>query len=248
MPIPVEDRRPFEGKGWDAGIKFATDDGRFFAMGTVFQTRKLNLWSRQRGQGTDSDGNLLWEDVDETIPFIRSFEAQTGEQLAEGVELELTGSVTDNLQVRLGWTWLRRAEISEDEIDFLVGQRLRSSPEHKITANISYLIREGPLAFANMGLNVTALIDDRVYWIDPLANPLNVGQLGDGSPYVGEPARFWGKGYTRIDAFAGKRFILPNDHHLWLRLNVYNIFDTDHQRWRSRGTPRSFRISVDYRW
>ncbi|MCC5806281.1 MAG: TonB-dependent receptor [Opitutales bacterium] len=248
QPIGAADRDPFEGEGWDAGLKFATEDGRFFVMGTVFQAKKRNLWTRQRDQEVDADGNLVWEDEDQTIPSLVSFEAQTGEQLAEGVELEMTGALTDNLQLRFGWTWLYTAEISKDEEEFLVGQRLRSSPEHKISAGINYTIREGFLSFSSLGFNVTSLIDDRIYWVDPNNRALNVGALGDGSPYVGEADRFWGKGYTRVDFFWRKRFVLPDDNHLWLRLNVYNIFDKDHQRWRSIGVPRSVRVSVDYRW
>jgi len=248
QPIPVSERDPFEGEGWDAGAKFASTDGRFFVMATVFQTRKRNLWTRQRGQELDSEGNLVWEDEDQTIPSIIGFEAQTGEQLAEGLELEMTGSLTNNFQLRLGWTYLRRAEISKDEDPVMVGQELRSSPEHKISAGLNYTIREGWLSLASLGINATILIDDRIYWVDPNNRILNVGSLGDGSPYVGETDRFWGDGYTRIDAFFRKRFKLDKKKELWLRFNVYNIFDEDHQRFRSIGTPRSYRLSLDFRW
>jgi outer membrane receptor protein involved in Fe transport len=248
QPIQATDRKPFEGNGWDLGVKFQSDDARFFAMLTVFETRKQNLWSRQRGQELDAAGNLVWLDEDNTVPSLINFEAQTGEQLAEGVELEMTGSITRNLQLRLGWTWLYTAAISRDEQPFLVGQRLRSSPEHKISAGINYTIREGFLALSSLGLNITALIDDRIYWVDPNNRVLNVSQLGDSSPFLGEADRFWGKGYTRIDFFYRKRFMLPKKQQVWLSLNIYNIFDTDHQRFRSIGTPRSYRCSLEYRW
>jgi outer membrane receptor protein involved in Fe transport len=248
QPVPATERDPYEGEGWDAGAKFASTDGRFFVMATVFQTRKRNLWTRQRGQELDSEGNLVWEDEDQTIPSIIGFEAQTGEQLAEGLELEMTGSLTNNFQLRLGWTYLRRAEISKDEDPVMVGQELRSSPEHKISAGLNYTIREGWLSLASLGINATILIDDRIYWVDPNNRILNVGSLGDGSPYVGETDRFWGDGYTRIDAFFRKRFKLDKKKELWLRFNVYNIFDEDHQRFRSIGTPRSYRLSLDFRW
>lgn len=248
MPIPVDERRPFEGKGWDAGIKFATMDGRFFAMATAFQTKKLNVWTRLRGQEIDLEGNLVWLDEDQTVPSLISYEAQAGEQLAEGVELELAGALLRNLEVRFGWTWLAAAKISKDEDPVLVGQRLRSSPEHRLSAQLNYRIREGWLGLANMGVNVTALIDNRIYWVDPNTRVLNRGSLGDDNPFVGEVDRFWSKGHTRVDVFFARRFVLPDGKHLWLRANVFNVLDEDHQRFRQRGTPRSFRLSADMRF
>lgn len=248
LPVPADQRVPFEGEGWDAGIKFSTDDGRFFAMATVFQTKKRNLWTRITGQRLDPEGNLMWDDDDETLPTLTTWEVQTGEQLTEGVEVEMTGELTRNFQVRFGWTWMPTVEISKDNEEFLIGQRIQNSPEHKITAGLRYDIRQGPLAFASLGFNINALIDNRIYWVGPNNRRLHVGNLGDDSPYVGEADRFWGKGYTRIDFFFRKRFRLKNDNDLWLRLIVYNIFDEDHQRYRQIGTERSFRLSMDYRW
>lgn len=248
LPIAADQRVPYEGEGWDAGVKFSTDDGRFFAMATVFQTKKRNLWTRVRGQQIDSDGNLIWEDVDQTIPTLGSWEVQTGEQLAEGVEFEMTGDLTDNIQIRFGWTYMPTVEISKDDDDFLVGQRIQNSPEQKITAGIRYDIRSGWLSFASIGLNINSLLDNRIYWVGPNNRILNRGSLGDDSPYLGEADRFWGKGYTRVDFTFRKRFRLQNNNDLWLRLVVYNILDEDHQRYRQTGPPRSFRLSMDYRW
>ncbi len=248
QPVSAQDRVPFDGVGWDAGAKFGTDDGRFFAMLTAFQTKKRNLWVRQRGQELDTDGNPVWEDEDETIPSIISFEAQTGEQLVEGAELEMSGRITDNLQVRFGWTWMPTAKISKDEEEFLVGQRLRSSPEHSLTAGFNYRIREGWLGDSTFGINATALIDNRIYWVDPNNRRLTVAHLGDGNPFVGEADRFWGKGYTTFDFFFRKRFQIKEGHDLWFRVNLYNIFNEDFQRFRSVGRPRSVRVALDYRW
>lgn len=248
LPVPADQRVPFEGEGWDAGIKFTTEDGRFFAMATIFQTKKRNIWTRVSGQRLDPDGNLMWDDDEETVPTLTTWEVQTGEQLAEGIEVDITGELTRNFQLRLGWTWMPTVEISKDEEEFLVGQRIQNSPEHKITAGIRYDIREGPLSFASMGFNINALIDNRIYWVGPNNRRLHVGNLGDGSPYVGEADRFWGTGYTRVDFFFRKRFRLENNNDIWLRLVVYNIFDEKHQRYRQIGTTRSFRLSADYRW
>jgi outer membrane receptor protein involved in Fe transport len=248
--LPITDERdPFEGTGWDVGLKFSTVDQSLFAMLTIFETRKENLWVRQQGQAIDADGNLQWEDVDNTIPEIISYDAQTGEQLASGVELEVNGSFWDDrMQLRAGWTFLNEAKISAEDREFLVGQRLRASPEHKFVGSLKYKIRSGPLSHMELGFNLTSLVDDRIYWIDPSANALNAGQLGDDSPFIGEPNRFWGEGYTTVDFFAAKKFDLTDKIDLWLRLNLYNIFNEDYQRYRSRGDEFSTRFRAELSW
>lgn len=248
LPIPPEKRDPFEGEGWDAGLKFSSDNGKIFAMFTAFETRKRNLWGRTEGQAIDEDGNLLWEDVDQTIPTIISYDIQTGEEFVSGVEVELNAEFLDDFEFRFGWTWLVEAEVSEDENEFLVGQELANSPEHKIVAGLKYHIRSGPLAYSQIGVNLTALIDERIYWVGQSTTQLNVGHLGEGSPYIGEPDRFWGKGYTKVDLFLSKRFQFDNGIDLWVRLNIYNLLNEDYQRYRQRGDPVSGRLTFDFRW
>lgn len=249
QPIPPGEREPFEGKGWDLGMKYSSDEGKVFAMVSAFETRKQNIWGRTEGQAIDQQGNLLWEDVDETIPTMIHYDVQTGEELVRGVEMELNAELFEDLELRLGWTYMWDARVSADEREFVVGQRLRRSPEHKIVGGVKYHIRSGPLSYAQFGVNVTSLIDDRVYWVGTSNTELNVGHLGENSPWLGEPDRFWGEGYTKFDIFASKRIRFEGKGvDLWIRLHIYNVLDVDYQRYRKRGKSLSGRFTLDFRW
>jgi iron complex outermembrane receptor protein len=198
----VNEMAPEEGKSWEIGAKLDMP-GRITGTLALFDIVKENV------AVTELDGS----------------NRAVGEVRSRGIELDVTGQVTDNLSLIGTFAWLD-AELTKDPL--YKGNELQNVARR--TASLSAVYDFGPL-----------FDGDR-------------RRVGLGGRYVGSREgdvanSFELPHYTVADAFASYETPLGNDKRLKLQLNVKNLFDKTYysssvNQWNvSIGDPRLVQLS-----
>jgi catecholate siderophore receptor len=131
--------------------------------------------------------------------------AQVGEAAAKGVEIAVTGSVTDRWDVFGGYTWMDTELVRGAYNIVNEGDPLANSPEHSFSLFTTYDVTD---AFTLGG---------GAYYVSKSFGG-NQGGAGGGTN------RIYAPGYWRFDAFASYRISDRVD----LQLNVQNVADEDY--------------------
>ena len=151
MPTQANDPNldPEESRTYELGAKWQRADGRLGATAAVFRTDKFNA----RTRSTSDD------------PFTLD-----GEQRVNGVELSLTGNLTDRWSAFAGYVFMDsefRASNNESEI----GSRLVLTPENSFNFWTTYTLPLG-LDFGigaqfvdNVFRNTTSTVEVPSYWV-----------------------------------------------------------------------------------
>ncbi|WP_244863104.1 TonB-dependent receptor [Pseudomonas sp. Pc102] len=198
----VNEMAPEEGKSWEIGAKLDMP-GRITGTLALFDIVKENV------AVTELDGS----------------NRAVGEVRSRGIELDVTGQVTDNLSLIGTFAWLD-AELTKDPL--YKGNELQNVARR--TASLSAVYDFGPL-----------FDGDRL-------------RAGLGGRYVGSREgdvanSFELPHYTVADAFASYETPLGDDKRLKLQLNVKNLFDKTYysssvNQWNvSIGDPRLVQLS-----
>ena len=194
---------PEEGVGYEAGFKFDLLDSRVGMTIAAFHLTKENVLT-----------------VD---PVDSAYQIAAGEVRSRGVDLQLTGQLTDAIRVIGAYAYVD-AEVTEDNT-LGRGSRLLNVPEHSGSLLGVYEFLDGSL----QGL-----------------------ELGGGVNYVGErsgnvaDSGFELPGYTTVDLLA--RYKATPD--LTLGLNLNNAFDRAYYErsysnvWVMPGEPRNLSLSL----
>lgn len=197
---------PEEGVGYEAGFKFDLLDSRLGMTIAAFHLTKENV--------------LTGDPVDST------YQVAVGEVRSRGIDLQLTGQLSDELRVIGAYAYVD-AEVTEatEGSTPAVGSRLLNVPEHSGSLLAVYEFLDGGLR----GL-----------------------ELGGGLNYVGDrsgnvaDSGFELPGYTTVDLLA--RYKATQD--LTLGVNLNNAFDrTYYERsysnlWVMPGEPRNLSLSL----
>ncbi|MDI6528862.1 TonB-dependent receptor [Pseudomonas otitidis] len=200
---------PEEGKSWELGAKLDMP-GRITGTLALFDIVKENVLVTQ---------NVTIDGKSDTVA------SGAGEVRSRGIELDVTGQLTDNLSL-IGTYAFTDAEVTRDPK--LKGNALQNVARH--TASLSAVYDFGPL-----------FDGDRL-------------RAGLGGRYVGDREgdaenTFELPHYTVADAFASYETPLGNDKRLKLQLNVKNLFDKTYysssvNQWNvSIGDPRLVQLS-----
>ncbi|WP_423836959.1 TonB-dependent siderophore receptor [Stutzerimonas xanthomarina] len=194
---------PEDGVGYEAGFKFDLLDSRLGMTVAAFHLTKENVLTAD--------------------PVDSAYQIAAGEVRSRGVDLQLTGQLTDEIRVIGAYAYVD-AEVTEDNT-LARGSRLLNVPEHS-----------GSL------LGVYEFLDGELRGLE----------LGGGVNYVGErsgnvaDSGFELPGYTSVDLLA--RYKATQD--LTLGVNLNNAFDrTYYERsysnvWVMPGEPRNLSLSL----
>lgn len=175
---------PQRGEQYELGFKAELFDQRLFANLAVYYLTKTNLLTPDRSTPDPNDSIAV------------------GEQRSRGVEIDLTGQITDQLSVIASYAYTD-AEITRDN-SAREGNRINQVPEHALSLWGRYdFAGTSPLSGLTLGFGGVAL---------------------DGRP--GDLVNsFKLPGYVRLDAMAAYRFRLGSSA-LTAQLNVRNLADT----------------------
>ena len=122
---------PEEGEGFEVGVKSEFLEGKLFTTLAYFNIDKQNVAT---------------EDPNDPFSFVT-----TGEQSSQGIELDVAG------EIRSGWNLIASyayidGEVSKDNNDEIVGNRLNNSPDHSASLWSTYQLQRGNLKGLGFGL------------------------------------------------------------------------------------------------
>ncbi|MCQ4282150.1 TonB-dependent siderophore receptor [Pseudomonas stutzeri] len=194
---------PEEGVGYEAGFKFDLLDSRLGMIIAAFHLTKENV--------------LTADPVDST------YQIAAGEVRSRGIDLQLTGQLTDEIRVIGAYAYVD-AEVTEDNT-LARGSRLLNVPEHSGSLLGVYEFLDGGLQGLELGGGVN--------------------YVGDRSGNVADSG-FELPGYTTVDLLARYKAT----QNLTLGVNLNNAFDrTYYERsysnvWVMPGEPRNLSVSL----
>jgi iron complex outermembrane receptor protein len=207
---------PITGEGVEAGFKFDLLQQKLFATLSAFHILRQNL------PVTDPD---LFAGV--AAPGGQRGLIQTGEQMSEGVELEMFYRPIRPLQTTVGFSYLHTETTKDKQRPFLVGQQLQGVPDYAV----SFTARYDLSAAALKGLSLLGAVTGRygARTIDNMA--------------------YTNGGYTTYDAGFIYGFRLGR-FPATFQLNLRNLSDKFYLNGASSapGAPRSFNSSLTLRF
>ncbi len=185
-------------------------NGRLLASGAVFRTVKSDVMENTSGDAYSTVGSI-----------------NTGEYRIEGLELGLSGKLTDKLMVQAGMA-VMNSEIRESQLEENVGKGLSNFPEKTASLLLSY--EATPKFTVGGGLTYSS-------------------EKYSGEPESAAATDLKVPSYTVYDLFASYR--VSKD--LSARLNVGNVTDEDYYTAAYRsgafayiGDARNVRLTLDY--
>lgn len=201
---------PEQTQSWELGTKWQLNEGKLLATAAIFRITKDDVMESPSGNSYSTLGTL-----------------NTGKNQVEGIELGLTGHVTDTLSVAAGIA-LMDAEILESINADNEGKTLANFADNSASLHVKYQ------ATPQWAVGGTATYEDARF----------VGQPDSAANEdLGIPS------YTVFDAFA----VYQHSHDLSVRLNVGNVFDKDYYlaAYRSGafnyiGDRRNARLTLDF--
>lgn len=203
------DLDPNQSESAEVGIKFALNDGALSGTFAIFDVKQSNIAT------FDADFNPT----------------AVGEAESKGVELDLTGELTDTLSIWLSYSYID-AETKNDYTDAIsfnfipAGSDLLNIAENQLSLQI---VQQTELAGKELDL-VAGLV------------------------YVGERSGEFGDPSFKLPEYTTVRIASSYEvtDSLTLRAEVNNLFDEEYftnsyaDVWVQPGTPRSFRVSGTY--
>lgn len=206
---PVAAFKPLESSLLEAGLKGEFFGGRLKATASVFQIEQKNIVMRDP------------QDPDQWV--------QRGSDRSRGLELELAGYLSPELQISAAYGYID-AIITHDSDPTLIGARKEATPKHNASLWAKYSFAPSTaLRGLSLGLGVQHS-SDRLGWYD---RTLTL------------PA------YTVADAVLSYR---PVGMNVDFSLKVNNLLDTRYwtgaiyRSWLFPGAPRSVMLSTSYRF
>lgn len=186
---------------WEAGIKSEWFGDRLRFNLTLFRIHEKNLVQQLydiNNQPITVDGHTVYR--------------QEGDDIRQGVEVELTGRVLENLEAIVGYSYID-AQYKNTLVN-VEGSAPNNTPKHTFNAWANYSVNEGALRGLSFGAGV--------YYLGkrPYNDWTQAGYLTHGLDTSKKP---WdNKAYTTTNAQIGYQF----PQHWSIRVLFNNIFDT----------------------
>lgn len=200
-----------ETRSLELGTKVRLNNGKLLATAAVFQITKDDVMESQQG-GYDSTGT-----------------ANTGKNQVQGIELGLSGNLTDKLSAHAGLT-IMDAEVLESIDPDNVGETLANFADNSATIQLRYQVTP------KLALGGSMTYESERFTGQPDSAASDSLAVPD---------------YTVFDAFAIYRI----NRDLKVRVNVNNVFDEDYYLTAYRsgaftyiGDARSATVSLDYQF
>ena len=213
------------------GDTFEAEEGLSLETGVKFESSNKRVGGTLSLYQIDKENVLTGSDPSGT------YSIAAGEVRSKGIELDINGKVTDNVKVSTNYAYTN-TEITKDsggtvdwwsgEVVNLEGKELSNVPKHS----------GGILAM----------------WEDSLSNSSSYG-LGSGISYVGKREGNYINSFN-LPSYTTVKLISywKADKNLTLKLNVDNLFDKEYivssydRSWLSVGDPRSFTLTMNYKF
>ncbi len=204
--------KPTEGEQYEVGLKYEPPGSNILLQGSVYQLTQSNVLTTDLAHPT--------------------FQIQTGEVRARGVELEARARLFEDLDLVAAYTYTDAEVTKSNGVD--LGKRPPVVPRHMASLWAHYTFRSG--LFAGLGLGA------------------GVRYVGKGA---GDPGNtFWTSDYTLVDAGISYDFgvATPSLKGWKLQVNAQNLFDKQYMSGCygttqcSFGLRRTVLATVSYRW
>jgi iron complex outermembrane recepter protein len=134
---------PATGEGYDFGIKFNAQDGRFNATLSIFDIRKVNI-VRQDGDRRNSD------------PLGRLWFAASGEERSTGWEADIIMTPFENYQTTLSYAYIDAYVVANADAPAEEGNQIGEAPLHNFAWWNKYTLGSGPLKGFFVGAGITS--------------------------------------------------------------------------------------------
>ena len=201
-----EPLEPEEGEGFEVGVKSEFLNGKLFTTLAYFNIDKENVAS-----------------ADPDDPFSS---VATGKQSSQGIELDIAGEITPGWNIIASYAYID-GEVSEDNNDEIVGNRLNNSPENSASLWTTYQLQQGNLEGLGFGL---------------------------GFNFVGEREGDLDNSFTLDSYFLTNAALFYDRNKYRVGLNFKNLFDVDYiagaseprERGNDRGEPFTVIGSFSY--
>ena len=201
-----EPLEPEEGEGFEVGVKSEFLNGKLFTTLAYFNIDKENVAS-----------------ADPNDPFSS---VATGKQSSQGIELDVAGEITPGWNIIASYAYID-GEVSEDNNDEIVGNRLNNSPENSASLWTTYQLQQGNLEGLGLGL---------------------------GFNFVGEREGDLNNSFTLDSYFLTNAAVFYDRNKYRVGLNFKNLFDVDYiagaseprERGNDRGEPFTVIGSFSY--
>jgi iron complex outermembrane recepter protein len=129
--------KPSSGQQTEGGVKFTSRDNRdikLFGTVALFDIKQTNI-------------------VTTGTSIVPVFGTQTGEVEVYGGELELVARIREQLSINASYAYLHN-EITKSDIADAIGQRLPTTPDHKVSLFVDYTLQKGMLGGLGFGAGV----------------------------------------------------------------------------------------------
>ncbi|MEM8675756.1 MAG: TonB-dependent siderophore receptor [Cyanobacteria bacterium P01_G01_bin.67] len=171
---------PETSEGFEFGVKGEILEGKLLATLGYFNITKKNVATPD--------------------PIDMFFSVATGEQESQGIELDIIGEIMPGWNIVASYAYID-AEVSEDNDETLVGNRLFNTPENSVSLWTTYEIQQGSL----QGLG-----------------------FGGGFVFVGERQGNLDNDFTVSDYFLTNAALFYKRNDWRMALNFNNLFDVDY--------------------
>jgi iron complex outermembrane receptor protein len=129
--------KPSSGQQTEGGVKFTSRDNRdikLFGTVALFDIKQTNI-------------------VTTGTSIVPVFGTQTGEVEVYGGELELVARIREQLSINASYAYLHN-EITKSDTADAIGQRLPTTPDHKVSLFVDYTLQKGMLGGLGFGAGV----------------------------------------------------------------------------------------------
>ena len=198
----------------ELGTKWQFNDGKVLASASVFHIEKSDV---MEGSGYESTGSF-----------------NTGKNQVQGIELGLTGNITDKLSGQIGLA-IMNAEVLDSATQDNIGKTLSNFADNTASAQLKYRFTD------KFELGGAAKYESKKYAGQPDTAAGYSSTTGEYSQPIPE--------YWVFDAFANYRF----NKNIDVRFNINNLLDEDYYLagYRSgsflyKGDARNYRVTLNY--
>ncbi len=210
---------PTGGKSFEAGVKVSLFNAKALWTNSIYQITQDNI------SACDKDPSLTQEQIDNC-----TFNVLFGSARIRGIESEIQGAITPNLQVSGGFALMQSRITKTDAVyendaarlgQSFEGNRFANTPEKQFSLALTYAWREWGLAKLKTSLGV-----------------VHVGQrYGNQGNTISLPS------YTLVDAGVSYRFGSKTT----LALNVSNLLDETYYTAMQSSSDRADQVGVGNR-
>lgn len=213
------------------GDTFEAEEGLSFETGVKFESLNKRVGATLSLYQIDKQNVLTGSDPS------GNYSIAAGEVRSKGIEIDINGKITDNIKVSTNYAYTN-AEITKDSggtVDYLTGDVVNLEGKE----------------LSNVPKHSGAVL---AMWEDSLSANSSYG-LGSGLSYVGKREGNYINSFTLPDYTTVKLLSYwKMDRNLTFKLNVDNLFDKEYivssydRSWLSVGDPRSFTLTMNYKF